>query len=83
MASTRFSPPNSWIIDCDCGASHTVTCGETTSGGSDDDDVDTGWGTGPRTHTVTVPTSDRLRDPSMLEDIQAHLRQEPEPSTIW
>ena len=85
MANVRFSPPNSWIIDCDCGASHTITCAGTTSGGSSDDggDIDTGWGHGPRTHTVTVPTSGSLRDPSLLEDILTRLQREPEPSSTW
>lgn len=84
MANVRFSPPNTYIIDCDCGRSHTVTCGGTTSGGSDDDgDIDTDWGHGPRTHTVTAPTSGSLRDRSLLEAIEAQLQREPERSTVW
>lgn len=84
MANVRFSPPNSWIVDCDCGASHVVTCGGIASGDSGDDgDVDTGWGHGPRTHTITVPTSDGLRDRSLLEEILTQQRREPEPSSRW
>ena len=84
MANIRFSPPNTYTIDCDCGRSHTITCGGTTSDGSDDDgDIDTDWGHGPRTHTVTAPTSGGLRDRSLLEVVEAQLRREPEPSTVW